>query len=96
MANITKKFVKELMKVIKTTISERKYNFEYADVKVHSEGDSSALVISWGIKDFGFGQFTVILKKDKILIDTERMSLEFVAELFVECKDQLFEKMEVL
>jgi len=49
------------------------------------EGNNGGFMISWGIKNFGFGTTTFVIKKDGTLeCDSEACSREFVDKVLTE------------
>jgi hypothetical protein len=78
--------------VSRDEVPETKYEFVWAEPKFYD----GALVINWGVKDFGFGQFTFAISKEGIRMDTECMSPDFVYSLLRHCRKQLIDKLEIL
>ena len=74
-------------------VSSKEYKFLPKNIKVYLE--NNGLVIYWALKGFGFGTLSLGLHKDKLILDTECMSPDFVAALLFAARDKILTKLEV-
>ena len=58
------------------------YEFTYVVPEKVRDKSQPGIIFNWGCKKIGFGQVAILTREDKIIIDSEGMSKEFMKEMF--------------